>query len=338
VKSAKGAIGRALDQPDRAVRFYLFHGPDDAQSRAHGERLLKALGAARFIVGAGAIKSDPALLADEAGAMSLFGGPRAMWVEPAGDEIALGVEALLDAPAPESAVVAIAGALRKTSALLKLAEAHPNALAHASYAPEGKDAERMVVELGRTLGLRIAPDVAARIADAAANDQAIVAQELAKFALYLDATPEAPKELDHDSLDAVGAAMPEGDFRHLADHALAGDLAALADGLAALAAGGGEAIPVIRSLQRRLLMLAPIRARIDAGERPDAVLASLGKSLFWKDKALVSRLVAQWDSAGLAKVAERAGKLERGVILGVAPPGESLGEELVAIGRAARRR
>ena len=69
--------------------------------------------------------------------MSLFGGPRAIWVEPAGDEIADGVEALLEAPASESPVVAIAGALRKTSALLKLAEAPSAALAHCSYMPEG---------------------------------------------------------------------------------------------------------------------------------------------------------------------------------------------------------
>ena len=38
------------------------------------------------------MKSDPAALADEAGAMSLFGGTRAIWIEPAGEEIAAGVE------------------------------------------------------------------------------------------------------------------------------------------------------------------------------------------------------------------------------------------------------
>jgi DNA polymerase-3 subunit delta len=279
MKCAKGGIGRALDQPNPAHRFYLLYGPDDAQSRGHGERLLKSLGASRFIVAAGAIKSDPALIAAEAGAMSLFGGPRAIWIEPAGEDIVAGVEALLEAPAPESVVVAIGGALRKTSALLKLAEAHRHALAHASYVPEGRDAERMVIEIGRTRGLRIAPDIAARVAEAADNDRAIVAQELAKLALYLDAMPESPKQLDDDALDAVGAAMPEGDFLRLADHALAGDLAALGSALGGLSAAGGEAIPAIRALQRRLLMLAPIRARVDAGERPDAVLASLGKSL-----------------------------------------------------------
>jgi DNA polymerase-3 subunit delta len=53
---------------------------------------------------------------------------------------------------------------------------------------------------------------------------------------------------------------------------------------------------------------------------------------------LVTRLIAQWDSARLAKVAERAGKLERDIMLTGAPPGEALGDELVAIARQARRR
>jgi len=339
VKVARGSIGRALDQPDPAVRLYLLYGPDEGQSRALGDRLLKGLGATRFLVNAGAVRSDPALLADEAGAMSLFGEPRAIWVEPAGDEIADGIAALLEAPAAESPVVAIAGALRKTSALLKLAEGHRQALTHASYAPEGQDAERMVAEVGRAHGLRIAPGVAARIADACGNDQAIVGQELAKLALYVGASPESPKELDHDAVDAVGADMPEGDFLRLADLALSGELAKVSEELARLSSGGTEAIPVIRALQRRLLVLAPLRARVEAGERSSAVITSLGKSLFWKDKPLLEKLLVTWDARRLETVAERAGKLERQLMRGDAPPpAEALGEELTAIARAARRR
>jgi DNA polymerase-3 subunit delta len=339
VKAAKGSIARALDQPDGAIRLYLFHGPDEGQSRALGERLLNGLGASRFLVNAGSMKSDPALLADEAGAMNLFGEPRAIWVEPAGDEIAGAVAALLDAPPPESPVIVIAGALRKTSALLKLAEGNRAALAHASYAPEGQDAERMVAEVGRAHGLRIPPAVAARVADACGNDQAIVGQELAKLALYVGASPETPRELDHDAVDAVGADLPEGDFLRLADLALSGELAQVADELAQLSPAGTEAIPVIRSLQRRLLMLAPMRARIEAGERSSAVMTSLGKSLFWKDKPLLEKLLATWDASGLETVSERAGKLERQLMRADSPPpAEALGEELTAIARAARRR
>ncbi len=102
----------------------------------------------------------------------------------------------------------------------------------------------------------------------------------------------------------------------------------LAEELAPVAARRIRGIPVVRSLQRRLLMLAPARARIERGESPDAVMTSLGKTLFWKDKALVGRMLAQWDAERLAKVAERAGRLERGLMFSPAPGQEALGEEL----------
>ena len=337
MKASKGSIARTVDQPADNVCFYLFHGPDDAQSRALGERLLQALDATRFIVNAAAIKSDPAALADEAGAMSLFGGKRLIWVEPAGDEIAPGVEALLEANAAESPVAVIAGTLRKTSALLKLAEGSQKAIAFAAYAPEGADAERMVIDVGRRFGLKIAPPLAAFIAEGCGKDQAIVTQELQKFALYADASPQSPKELGRDAVEAVGAELTEGNLPRLADLALAGELAELADELALLP-HAAEGIPVVRALQRRLLMLAPARARIERGDSVDAVMTSLGKSLFWKDKALVDRLLRLWDAKGLATVAERASRLERDLMFSPAPGHEALGEELLSIARAARRR
>lgn len=335
---SKQAIGRAVDQPNAQVRFYLFHGQDTAQSRALGQRLLQASGASKSIIASGAVKSDPASLADEAGAMSLFGGARIIWLEPAGEEILPGVEALLSAPSIESPVVAIAGSLTKASGLRKLAEASRSAVAFAAYLPEGQDAARMVADVGRSYGLKISQPVAERIAGAAGNDQALVSQELQKLALYLDASPHSPKELDHDAVDAVGTDTAEGDVMRLADLALSGQMDALADELARLPSGGSEAIPVVRSLQRRLIMLAPMRARVERGESPDAVMTSLGKALFWKDKAIVGRMLSQWDAERLAKVAERAGRLERSLMFSPAPQQEALGEELLAIAREARRR
>jgi DNA polymerase-3 subunit delta len=336
MKAAKGSVGRSVDQPNPDVRFYLFHGPDDAQSRALGDRLVQALAASRYLIAAGSLKSDPALLSAEAGALNLFGGLRVIWVEPAGEDVGEAVAALLEGPATENPVVAIAGALRKTSALLKLAESSPLALAFAAYAPEGQDAQRMVIDIGRRFGLKVGPAVAARLADSCGNDQAIVAQELQKFALYVDASPHSPKELDHEAIEAVGADNAEGDFQRLADLALGGAATELAEELARLPAAGSEAIPVIRSLQRRLLMLAPARARVERGERVGDVMTSLGRALFWKDKPVVERMLAKWSAEDLAKVAERAGKLERDLMFTPVSDREALGEELLAIARKAR--
>lgn len=337
MKANSKTLGATLDRPDPAIRFYLFYGPDESGSRALAHRLLKSLGAERFVIAAGAVKGDPALLADEAGAMALFGDRRLLWIEPAGDEICEGVAGLLSAPGVESIAIAIAGALRKNSSLLKIAEAQRGALAHCSYLPEGRDADQMVLEMARAEGLRATNEIAARVAAAAGYDRAIIASELAKFALYIGATPETPRELDPETLDRLGADSGEGDMMRIGDLALDGRLGELTDALQRLPANGSDAITVLRSLQRRLLMLAPMRARIEGGERIDGVLASSGKALFWKDKPLIQRLLSQWSAARLAQAAERVSGLERRLMLSPVPSEAALSEELIAIARAVKR-
>jgi DNA polymerase-3 subunit delta len=337
MRPAKGALGRALDRPDPAIRFYLFYGQDEGQSRGHGERLLRGLDAEKSAVSAQAAKADPALLADEAAAIGLFGGKRALWVEPAGDEIAAAVEALLDATSVESPVIAIAGALRKTSPLVKLAESDSKALAHISYNLDERDAERLVEELASAEGLRLAPGIAARIAAAAGNERGIITQELAKVALYAGASPESPRPVDRETLDEIGAGA-EGDWMRLGDLALSGELGRLSQELEASAADA-DPVAVLRALQRRLMMLAPISARVDRGARPHDAVTSAGRAVFWKDKELVARLVSLWDSKALERAFERSGALERRLMSTNPPPAaEAVEEELVAIALMARRR
>ena len=338
MKAARGTIQRSVGQPDPSIRIYLFHGPDDAGSRALAERLRASLGAEKLAMTGAALKADPAVLAAEAGAISLFGGARLIWVEPAGDEAAESAEALLDAPAVESPVVFIAGALRKTSALLKLAEAHAAALSHASYAPEGREADRMVIDLARGEGLRVDPGLAGRIAAACNANQAILAHELAKFALYLGASPENPAELTHDVVDMLGADSGEGDLMRLGDLALAGRAESLFEELDRLALSPGEAIPVVRALQRRLLQLAGLRAQVEQGKSIDAVMTSMGKALFWKDKGLMQQLLSSWTAERIGQMLERSSALERTVFFSDEPLVAALEEELVTIARAAQRR
>jgi DNA polymerase III subunit delta len=163
-------------------------------------------------------------------------------------------------------VIAIAGALRKTSALVKLAEGHDLALAHVSYELDQRDAAKVTEELARAEGLWLTAGVAGRIAAAAANDRAVIAQELAKIALYVGAAPETPQEVDRDVLEAIGAGN-DGDW---SSPGRSGAWPANSNHWllkwSAIPAGA-EPILVLRALQRRLLMLAPIRARVEGGER-----------------------------------------------------------------------
>ena len=167
---------------------------------------------------------------------------------------------------------------------------------------------------------------------------AIAAQELEKFALYLGASPANPKELDPGTFDLLGADSAEADLMRLGDLALAGKMNELLDELGRLPHGGSEAVPILRALQRRMLMLAPLRARIERGERVGDVTTSMGKALFWKDKSSVQRMLTRWSAEELATISERAGGLERRLMFSEAPEQEALAEELLTIARRARSR
>lgn len=333
MKAARGSIPGALDKPDPRVRLYLLSGADESGSRALAGRLLKALCAQKVPLTGAQLKSDPALLADEAGAISMFGDKRLLWIEPAGEEITAAVQALLDAPAIEAPAVAIAGTLKKGSALAKLAERHSAALSHVSYVPEGRDAVRVIVEAGREAGLRLSPSVAERIAGCAAGDQLVARQELLKFAIYLEATPDSPRDLTDEVIDLLGADSSETDVNAHGDLALSGEVARLADELQLIESSGIEPISVVRALQRRLLMLAPLRTKLDAGQPATAVLGSVWR----RDQAVIGRILPRWSSPRLAEVFQRVQELERQLLLSPASNSALLGEALTQIARAARR-
>jgi DNA polymerase-3 subunit delta len=338
VKANRPQIERALREPGD-TRFFLLHGPDDSGSRALARMLAATLGpeAERVELSGAELKSDPARLADEAASISLFGGARYVQVEPAGEEALAAVKALLEAPAAGNPVLLIAAGLRPASKLLKLAIDSKAAMAFASYAPEGREADRLVLDMARERGLIVRPDVATRIAEACAANRAILALELDKYALYLDAAPERPQQLDHEAVDAIGAAGGEGDLGKLAESVGSGDQALLQAELLRLAGEGVEGIPLVRMVLRRMLTLARLRAEVERGNGVDAVMASQGKSLFWKDKDSMKPQLARWRSALLAKSIERLLEAERLVKSSGGPGTVAVDEELFAICRQAAR-
>lgn len=336
MKASKAQIERALRSPSPETRFFLLHGPDEAGSRAL-MKMLGPAGAERVELSGQELKGDPARLADEAAAISLFGDARVVIVEPAGDEIVPAAEALIEAPAAGNPVAIVAGALKPASKLLKLALASPAAMVFASYV-DARDGPRLVMELAREQGLDVRPDLARRIAEAAAGNRAVIAQELAKFALFLDAAPERPKPLDAETVDAIGAASDEGDLSRLVDCVLGGDAKGLEAELARLHSVGVDGISLVRpALLRRLALLARLRAEVDLGSRVGDVMASSGKSLFWKDKEIVAAQLARWRSDLLAKSMSRIMDVQRLVMSPGGPGTMVVDEELFAICRQAAR-
>ena len=338
MKANRTQLDKALKAPADA-RFFLFHGQDEAGSRALAKAVGAALGpeAERIDLSGTELKADPARLADEAASISMFGGARWILVEPADDGCVAAIDALLEAPAAGNPVALVAGTLRPASALLKLALASPEAVAFASYVPDAREADRLAQEMARELGLIMNRDVAHRVAEASGSNRAIIAQELAKFALYVGATPESPREADHDVVDALGAASDEGDLSKLVEHVAGGDATELEAELVRLRAEGLEGIILIRAMLRRVALLARLRAEVEQGSSPSAVMASSGKSLFWREKPSIEIQLRRWRSELIAKAMTRLSDAERQLKASGGPGPVAADEELFAICRQAAR-
>lgn len=315
MKASRQQMERALDGGSPDIRFFLLHGPDESQSRELAARLGKRLGAEaeRVDLSGAGLKADPARLADEAASISLFGGPRYIRVEPVGDDAIEAVTALLETPAPGNPVVLLAGALRKESKLLRLALTEATALAFASYLPEGSDMDRLAGSMARDHGLRLDPETARRLATATGGDRALLAREIEKLALYVDATIDSPATLDDAAYDALSAGAGEGDLSRLINAVLGGHGGSTSREIARLAVEGIDGIALLRPILRRLLSLAQLRAQVDAGDSVESVMATAGRGIFWKDKAPVSAQVARWTAAMLATAIDRVATLERAV-------------------------
>jgi len=299
---AKGAdVQRLLAAPPPEARLFLFYGPDAGQAAEYADALAARLGGDRLDFEAKALKADPARLADEAASVSMFGGRSLLRVAGADDGVAEAAALLLDSPAAEHPAILVAGDLKPAGALAKLAEKHARAVAVRCFAPDARAFLGLARDGARARGLDADPAALALIASACAPERGILAQELDKLALYLGASPDAPRRLDPGHVRAVGAGEAAADIDPLVDGLAARDPKAVAQALARLEADRANGITLIRAAARRFTQLAEARAAIDAGASAEDAVGGLRPPLFWKAKAGFLTALNRWRGAELAE-------------------------------------
>lgn len=339
MKASRGQIEKALDAPPADIRFFLLYGPDEAGSNALAKRLERAMGAGaeRIDIDPATLREDPARLADEAASFSMFGDKRWVRVTGMGDESLPAVNALLEAEAAGDPVLAIAGALKPTSKLLKAVLDAKGAMAFISYLPDAREAEQIAIAIAREGGMRLSTELARRIVALANNDRALMAGEVEKLILYLDTAPDRPGEATAQALDALSADNPDTEVAPLVNAVIGGDLNAMNHELHRLTQTGAAMASVIRPLLTRAMLVAAIRADFDASGRLEQAMETAGKAVFWKDKGAVSRQVRLWDATGIARVIQRLLDAERATRGGRGAGDLMVRHELLTIARQAAR-
>ena len=186
--------------------------------------------------------------------------------------------------------------------------------------------------MARARGLIVRPDVATRLAEGCGANRDILANELDKFALYLDANPHAPQPLDHETVDALGADSEGGDLSRLVEGVADGDsdllqadVSPCREGVNVVPEPGG---PSADDCPR------PTASRIERGNSVERHGVT-GQVLFWKEKdaikprdAVASSLLAKSVGACRGRTSGQApgsvGTVARRGTLRHLPPGARL--------------
>lgn len=170
-----------------------------------------------------AVRKDPARLADEAAAISMFGGRRVVRVRDAGDGLSGTFESLLAGFAGDALVVVEAGELVKTSSLRKLFEGAKSAAAVECHDDKPEEAGRLIREALTDAGWQVEQPALEYLAEALSTDRRLLRTEVEKLVLYLGTAPKDGVLTMAEAATLVGdSGAVEAD--EIADTVAAGDM------------------------------------------------------------------------------------------------------------------
>ncbi len=290
--------GRSAAQ---ACTIFFFCGQDEAGASAAANELVSWFDrpGERVEMTGTELRADPAKLGDEARTTSLFGDARHIWVRANGDEAHEALQTLIethDSGAGEAcSVVVVATSATDKSRTAKLLEKRKDALVAMFWPPDLASVTQNVRAMGDAAGVRLAGDLAERIARGAGLDIRLAQSEVSKIALYLDASPQSPKSASLDDLDAIGAASEEDGFAPLVDAVMLGDGARTASEIARMKQLGLNPVGVLLAFERRAAQLARIAAALGDrryGDLDKGAKARLG--IFWKEERAIGQQFDRW--------------------------------------------
>jgi DNA polymerase-3 subunit delta len=292
---------RFLAKPDPAIRVVLIYGSDDGLVTERAEKFARAVtgpDGEHLRLESSALSENPGRLADEANAIPMFGGKRAISLRAVGNRSLEGaLAAILDAPPVDSWIVVTAGELRKTAALRKLCESNARAWAIPSYADSDRDLDRIIDEETRNAALTIATDARTALKNLIGSDRLISRSEVQKLCLY--AADKGAIALE-DVRAVVGEASAFAVDETL-DAMAEGNGAELDRGYRRLISSGTPGVVVAGAALRHFNFLQKARAQMDGGDSAESVVRRAIPPVFYARQSSVTRQIERWSAARIER-------------------------------------
>lgn len=322
----------------RDARIFFFCGPDESGAFEAAATIVALLPSAgeRVDLSGAELRRDPVRLGDEARSTSLFGETRHIVVRASGDEAAEAVEILLAGTAAPCPVLIVATGATDKSRTAKLLADRPEALVAMFWPPDLKSAATALRAIADGAGVRIDGPLAERIARAAGLDLRIARSEIEKLALYLDASPAAPRSADGAALDAIGASTEEDGFMPIVNAVLNGETSRLAPELRRLRELALNPVGVLLAFERRVAQLAALAAKLGPRGNLQALLEAekQARRIFWKDQRDLTVQLTRWRGRRLERLVHKIAVLHRQLLANSQSAEMLLAQGLTEIARA----
>lgn len=286
-----GQLKAAFDNPDRYKMAFIF-GPDESEIAYIIKSFIKYAGkeVEQIILTGDQLENDPALLSDEANAISLFGEKKIIRVDLKRDEAMLAITHYLEGPKGDHFILVQSGNLTKTNKLRKYLEKDISTLCLTIYNAKADDINRRLMDYARELGLiahiNIIKSISARV-----NMNIHLAQmELEKIALYQDVSPDDPQEIDEQAVINLAADISVDDSAPLINAALSGNVKAVIIELNNARAIKLEPVRLLRMMMFRVQQLTQIAQAMESGTSFD----SAARGVFFGIKNILEQQTRIW--------------------------------------------
>jgi DNA polymerase III subunit delta len=300
---ASAAADGFIERLPKEIRFYLVHGQDEGLAHERVKALIRRLIGAeldplRLVrIEGDAVARDPGALADEAYAISMFGGARAIWIDAQARDLLPALEPLFARPPTDCAIVVKAGQLKRGAGLRAAFEASPVRAAIECYSDDAAALESLIEAEARAAGLAIAPDARAALVALTGADRQTTRGEIAKLMLYA----RGKSAITAEDVEAIVSDAAPSNLDHVVDQALLGDLKAVETSLTRFFDEGGEAGLLMIRLVQRLLLLHRLRLEMDQGRPFDAACQALFVKLPMPARRALAKQAERWTSESIAQ-------------------------------------
>jgi DNA polymerase-3 subunit delta len=290
-----------LNLPEH-VFFYLFFGADaglvSERVRATARRSVSDPSDPFQLVrlDGDAIASDPMRLADEANTVGLFGGKRAIWVDAGSKNLIPACEPLFAMPPRDCVVVVGAGALKRDSALRRLAEQEKLAAAVECNADDARSLETLIDREATAAGLTMTSDARELLCSLLGADRLTTRAELSKLLLY----SHGRGSVDVAAVETIVADASTLEVDAAIHGAFSGRFDEVTETLGRIFATGGDGGVLLGQALRHATALHRAKLEADSGTPLETAIERAARAPFHIRKIMLAQ-ARLWQATRLAR-------------------------------------